>query len=93
MLVRATSLNNSMDSATKQEKLADFQHLIAVETALKQIRNAVLVTVFIGVAIPISWLVGTVVANLSEDHSSNGSATGYYWILEVLFIFQNAHWQ
>jgi hypothetical protein len=75
-----------MDSATKQEKLTDFQHLIAVETARKQIKNALLVTVLTGVAIPIAWLVGTLVANMA-GYASSRSGAGFYWILEVLFIF------
>ncbi|WP_373545485.1 hypothetical protein [Chamaesiphon sp.] len=75
-----------MDSATTQEKLVDFQHLIAVETARKQIRNAQLLTVFTGVAVIAAWLVGTFVANISGG-SVNQSGSGYYWTLEVLFIF------
>ncbi|WP_373540501.1 hypothetical protein [Chamaesiphon sp.] len=75
-----------MDSATKQEKLVDFQHLIAVETARKQIRNAVLVTVITGVTLPIAWIVGMSIANISGG-SINRSEAGYYWILEALFIF------
>jgi hypothetical protein len=75
-----------MDSATKQEKMADFGHLIAVETARKQIKNAVLVTVLTGVAIPIAWLIGTLLANaVGSDRSRSGAE--FYWILETLFIF------
>ncbi|WP_310489939.1 hypothetical protein [Chamaesiphon sp. VAR_69_metabat_338] len=75
-----------MDSATKQEKLADLDYLIAVETARKRIKNAVLVTVLTGVAIPIAWLVGQLVANIA-GYDSARSGAGFYWILEVLFIF------
>ncbi len=74
-----------MDSATKQEKMADFEHLIAVETARKQIKNAVLVTVLTGVTIPIAWLVGTVVTNMAGYERSRAGAE-FYWILEMLFI-------
>jgi hypothetical protein len=75
-----------MDSATKQQKMADFGHLIAVETARKQIKNAVLITVFTGVAIPISWLVGTLVMS-AAGYNGSRSGAGFYWILEVVFIF------
>lgn len=75
-----------MDSVTKQEKLADFQHIIAVETARKQIKNAVLVTAFMGILVLVSQLLGMFVTNIA-GYDTSRSGSGYYWILEVLFVF------
>jgi hypothetical protein len=68
-----------MTPATKQDKIAEFQYLIAVETANKQVRNALRVTVFTGSILTIFWLISTLFGQ------TVGQACG--GLLEILFVF------
>jgi hypothetical protein len=68
-----------MHSTTNPEKVTDFQHLIAVETAIKQVRNALLIARITAITTALFLFLSTIVFK--------GSELTFQSILEVLFVF------
>jgi hypothetical protein len=68
-----------MNSTTNPEKATDFQHLIAVETATKQVRNALLIARITGIILALFLFLSTIVFKASE--------LKFGGILEILFVF------
>jgi hypothetical protein len=68
-----------MNSTTNPEQVADFQHLIAVETAVKQVRNALLITRITGIILVFFAFLSAIVFQTSPLQA--------WWILEILFVF------
>jgi hypothetical protein len=68
-----------MNSTTNPEKAPDFYHLIAVETAVKQVKNALLISIITGIIIALFVFLSTIVFKTS--------ALGFGQVLEILFVF------
>jgi hypothetical protein len=68
-----------MNSTTSPENATDFQHLIAVETAIKQVKNALLISRITAIILAFFLFLSTIVFKTSELRFAS--------ILEVLFVF------
>ncbi len=68
-----------MNSTTTPEKAPDFHHLIAVETAVKQVKNALLISRITGIGIALFVFLLTIVFKTSALDAGQ--------VLEILFVF------
>ncbi len=68
-----------MNSTKHPEKVPDFNHLIAVETAVKQVKNALLISRITGIIITLFVFFSTIVFQKSALEARQ--------ILEILFVF------